>query len=157
WSFHLCTKPVHIPSWRVVILGMMSTPSAGALRQDLVYAARALRRTPGFTIIVIVCLALGTGANTAIFSLLDQVLLRNLPVRDPERLVILHRETMMPGRASADNMETVFSVPAFNDLRQRVRVFDSMVARTGLGVTLTGGQAERASAELVSGNLFEAL
>ncbi|HZU25170.1 MAG TPA: ABC transporter permease, partial [Bryobacteraceae bacterium] len=136
---------------------MMSTRSAGALRQDLLYAARALRRTPGFTVIVIVCLALGTGANTAIFSLLDQVLLRNLPVRDPERLVVLHRETQMPGRAMADNMETVFSVPAFNDLRQRVRVFDSMVARTGLGVTLTGAEATRANAELVSGNFFDGL
>src|SRR5581483_1756954 len=136
---------------------MLSMASAGAVRHDLAYAWRTLRQTPGFALIVVLCLALGTGANTAIFSLLDQALLRTLPVRDPERLVILHRETMMPGAARADNMETVFSVPMYRDLLERARVFDGVIARTGLQVTLTGGEAERANADIVSGNFFEVL
>ncbi|HTP87823.1 MAG TPA: hypothetical protein VMJ34_12795, partial [Bryobacteraceae bacterium] len=93
--------------------------SSGAVGHDLRHALRALLRTPGFTAVVVLCLALGTGANTAIFSLLDQVLLRSLPVRDPASLVILHRETQLPGSAMADNMETVFSVPMSRDLDQR--------------------------------------
>jgi hypothetical protein len=106
---------------------------------------------------VILCLALGTGANTAIFSLLDQILLRSLPVRDAARLVVLHGAAQFPGSASADNMETVFSVPMFHDIRDRTRVFDGVIARTGMGVTLTGGEAERARAELVSGSFFDVL
>ncbi len=127
------------------------------IKHDLRFALRALWRTPGFTAIVVLCLALGTGANTAVFSLLDQVLLRSLPVQDPERLVVLHRASQLPGQASADNMETVFSVPMFRDILNRTRVFDGVIARTGMGVTLTGGNAERATAELVSGNFFEVL
>ena len=128
------------------------------MARDLIYALRSLRRTPGFTAVVILCLALGTGANTAIFSLLDQVLLRTLPVRDPERLVVLHREMgSFEGRSSADNNETVFSLPMYRDLRDRVRVFDGIFARSGMGVTLTGAEAERTSADLVSGNFFNVL
>jgi putative ABC transport system permease protein len=128
------------------------------MARDLVYALRSLRRTPGFTAVVILCLALGTGANTAIFSLLDQVLLRTLPIRDPERLVVLHREIgRFEGRSSADNNETVFSAPMYRDLRDRVRVFDGLIARSGMGVTLTGAEAERTSADLVSGNFFTTL
>jgi predicted permease len=128
-----------------------------AFHHDLRLALRALWRTPGFTAVVVLCLALGTGANTAIFSLLDQVLLRSLPVRDPERLVVLHGPGRLPGSASADNMETVFSVPMFHDIRDRTRVFDGVIARLGMGVTLTGGEAERAAAELVSGDFFNVL
>ena len=59
------------------------------LLQDLRYAVRQLRKTPGFMAVAIITLALGIGANTAIFSLLDQALLRSLPVKDVDRLVIL--------------------------------------------------------------------
>ena len=130
---------------------------SGVVGHDLRHALRALLRTPGFTAVVVLCLALGTGANTAIFSLLDQVLLRNLPVRDPERLVIFHRKAQLPGSAMADNMETVFSIPMSRDLNERVRVFDGVIARSRIGVTLTGGEAQRAAAELVSGNFFNVL
>jgi len=60
------------------------------LTRDLRYALRAIRRSPGFAFIVVLTLGLGIGANTAIFSLMDQVLLRALPIRDPERLVLLN-------------------------------------------------------------------
>ena len=130
---------------------------SGVVGHDLRHALRALLRTPGFTAVVVLCLALGTGANTAIFSLLDQVLLRNLPVRDPASLVILHRGTQLPGSAMADNMETVFSVPMSRDLNERARVFDGVIARSRTGITLTGGEAQRAAAELVSGTFFNVL
>ncbi len=59
------------------------------LRQDLRFALRTLVKSPGFTLVVVVTLALGIGANTAIFTLMDQVMLRALPVREPDRLVVL--------------------------------------------------------------------
>jgi len=67
----------------------MSEEIMSGLLQDLRYALRQLRKAPGFTAVALLILALGIGANTAIFSMLDQILLRNLPVKDADRLIIL--------------------------------------------------------------------
>ena len=99
--------------------------------KDLAFIIRTLRRSPMFTGVAIVSLALGIGANTAIFSLLDQVLLRSLPVRDPQRLVVFHKDYEAPGYSMRDNPEAVFSYPMYRQLRDRDPAFDSVIARSG--------------------------
>jgi predicted permease len=125
------------------------------LSQDFRYALRTLTRTPGFSLIVVLTLGLGIGANTAIFSLTDQVILRLLPVKNARELVQLDG----PGPFSGRTMnERTFSYPMYVDFRDRNDVFDGLVARFGAAATLTQrGQAERVDAELVSGNTFEVL
>ena len=111
-----------------------------------------------FTLVAVLTLALGIGANTAIFSLLSQVLFRSLPVRDPEKLVVLHAEGNAPGMSTSDNKETVFSYPMYRDLRDRNTVFAGVVARSGAPVNVAwAGQTERASADIVTGNFFDVL
>src|ERR1017187_1317491 len=127
--------------------------------KDLVlFSLRTLRRSPLFISIAVLSLALGIGANTAIFSLLDQVTMRSLPVNDPQRLVVLDTEYNASGSSSSDNNETVASYPVYRDLRDRDPAFSGVIARMGFGVTLARqGQAEQLSAELVSGNFFQTL
>jgi predicted permease len=126
---------------------------------DARFAARACARAPLFAAIAILSLALGIGANTAIFSLVDQVLLRSLRVRDPRRIVVLHVSDSFPGWSHSDSRETVFSYPLYKDLRDRSReVFEGVIARASAPVSVSdGGSSERARAELVSGNLFAVL
>ena len=126
--------------------------------KDFVYSLRSLLRSPLFTAAAVVSLALGIGANTAVFSLLDQVVLRSLPVRDPESLVVLHTDYNAPGGANSDNYESVFSYPLYRDLRASDAAFSSILARGGAPVRLAWkGDTEAASAELVSGNYFQTL
>ena len=80
------------------------------LLQDLRYAVRQLRKSPGFAAVAIITLALGIGANTAIFSLLDQALLRSLPVKDVDRLVILKLWAAIPGCRLAYRRQVLFFV-----------------------------------------------
>ena len=90
------------------------------MAQDLRYALRMLRRSPGFTAVAIVSLALGIGANTAVFSVMDTVLLKSLPVEDPERLVLVIPE--------CKTERWIFKNPTFRDLRYRQQVFSGMFA-----------------------------
>ncbi len=129
-----------------------------SLPHDLRYALRNLRHSPGFTAVAVTSLALGIGANTAIFSLLDQALLRLLPVRDPQRLFVLHREQQLPGSGSTDNHEAIFSRPMYLDLAARVHDFEGLAARMSASVDFAfSGQPQSAVAEMVSGNFFEVL
>lgn len=127
-----------------------------AMQADLRYAWRAMRRAPLFTAIAIASLALGIGANTAIFSLVDQVLLRSIAARDPGQLVLL--ESPGPQRAMVFG-RYAFSYPMYRDLRDSNRVFEGLAARYPTPVTLSapGGQGLRVDAELVSGNFFQTL
>jgi predicted permease len=128
------------------------------MRRDLAYSFRTLRRSPLFTTAAVLSLALGIGANTAIFSLLNQVVLRSLPVADPEHLVLLHTDYSAPGSSSSDNAESVFSYPMYRDLRDRDAAFSGLVARMGAPAGLSWhGSTESARGELVSGNFFQAL
>ncbi len=125
---------------------------------ELRFALRTLSRSPMFTAVAVVSLALGIGANTSIFSLLDQVLLRPLPVRHPEQLVVFHQDYKAPGWGMSDNQQTVFSYPLFKDVRDRASMFDGVIARSGARVNvLYGGRTESVGANLVSGNFFEVL
>jgi len=125
---------------------------------DLRFAARTLRRSPGFTLLAVLSLALGIGANTAIFSLLYQVVLRSLPVRDPGALVWLESDDHNFGWTRRDNNLTVYSYPMYKALRDRNEVFSGLVARSSFPATLAWrGEAVRTTAEVVTGNFFEVL
>ena len=101
-----------------------------AILQDIRYAARQLRNAPGFTITAVLTLALAIGANTAIFSLLDQALLRLLPVRDPRSLVVLQGTgKAWHGRISINGgpQEAYFSYPMYKALRDKNQVFEGLI------------------------------
>ena len=126
--------------------------------KDLLFSLRSLRRNPMFTTVAMLSVALGVGASTAIFSLMDQVLFRSLPIHDPERLVLLHREFTPNGQSTSDNFESVFSYPMYRELRDRDPAFSSTILRASACVALShGAQTEAASAEVVSGNFFQTL
>jgi len=139
------------------------------LAQDLRYGIRTLRRTPAFTAIAIVSLALGIGANTAVFSLVDAVLLKSLPVNDPGRLRILTwvRTDKVPveshsgyGTIDAKTGQHVsgsFSYPAYQSFRKNVPQFSDLVAYASQEFTVTAhGTSEYAYGHFVSDNCFSA-
>jgi predicted permease len=123
--------------------------------RDFKYALRSLARTPGFTTIAVLTLALGIGANTAIFTLLDQILLRLLPVRNPQELVLL----TMRGRHYGGNWGgNAISHPMFRDFETHNEVFSDMFCRFPTSASLSfAGQAERIDLEMVSGTYFSTL
>ena len=125
------------------------------LLQDLRYGWRALRRSPGFTTVATLTLALGIGANTAIFTVVNGVVFRPLPFEDPGRVVMLWETTK-------DLPQIFVSYPNYRDLRGRPalqRSFEDVAIYNGYGnAALTGmGNAERVTLGLASGNLFELL
>jgi hypothetical protein len=125
---------------------------------DLRFTFRTLSRTPVFAMVAILSLALGIGANTAMFSLLDQVMFRLLPIRDQERVVVFHFEGRMGGASQSDSDASVFSYPLYRDFRDRSQVFEGVIARSSAAVNiLTNDQAEQAQVEIVSGNFFDVL
>ena len=128
--------------------------------QDVRFGLRMLRKNPGFTAVAIVTLALGIGANTAIFSFTDQVLLRDLPVPHPERLVVLRSPGPTRGHcwSDIDDCAQSFSYPMYQDLRERATVFSGLLAYRQVDLNVSGhGATQTAHGELVSGNFFETL
>ncbi len=128
-------------------------PFIEGIAMDLRYAARALRHSPAFTIVVVLTLALGIGANTAIFTVVRGVLLKPLPHRDGERLVYLRHSMDGPGGASI-----AFSVPEVRDLREGVRSLGGIAEFSAWTLRLerpTG--TERINTGLVTGNYFEVM
>jgi predicted permease len=130
------------------------------LLQDIRYALRQLRKSPAFTLTVIVTLALGIGANTAVFTLFDQVLLRMLPVERPKELVRFNWTGAFSGGDTefGGDRSDFFSYPMYKDLRDRNQVFQGVLAadRAVAGVSWRN-QAENKEAEIVSGNTFQLL
>jgi predicted permease len=122
---------------------------------DLRYALRMLRRSPLFATVAILSLALGIGANTAIFTLLDQILLRKLPVRDPESLVMLYQRGAHNGNNMGDRMQ---SYPIYKDWQTKAEPLAEVLCRRLVSLSLSfDGQTERVDAEMVSGNYFTML
>jgi predicted permease len=130
------------------------------LIQDIRYALRQLRKSPGFTLTVIVTLALGLGANAAVFTLFDQVLLHMLPVERPKELVRFEWTGAFSGSMSSfgGDSDNYFSYPMYKDLRDKNQVFVGMLAadKTSVGVSWHN-QAENEDAEVVTGNYFQLL
>jgi len=137
-----------------------------SLLQDLRYAARMLLKQPGFTLVIVITLALGIGANTAIFSLVDAVLLKSLPVQEPERLMLF-------GKAEQGGMTNdfpnkswdLFSYPFYQEVRQRNEVFSDVASLLSMTWSVHGivntsgssGEMEQIDAQLVSGTYFSVL
>jgi predicted permease len=125
------------------------------LRQDFRFAIRSLGKSPVFTVVALLSIAFGIGANTAIFSLIDQVILRSLPVKDPGRLVLLYRDGSNYGNNRGDK---ALSYPMYQDFRDQNSVFDGVMCRYQGPLSFSAnGSTERISGELVSGNYFQVL
>jgi predicted permease len=124
-----------------------------AILRDIRYSFRRLKKSPAFTAIVVLTLALGIGANTAIFTVVNSVLLRPLPYRAPEQLVsIFHYYP------SLNNLEAPVAGGAFRDYRDKTGSFESVAVETGFGANLTGiGDPERVPGGRVSGDWFHVL
>jgi putative ABC transport system permease protein len=123
------------------------------LLQDLRYGARMLVKKPGFTLIAVITLALGIGANTAIFSIVNTVLLRPLPYPESDQLVLVW------GRLPGHGLDKLgASPPEFADYRAQNQVFSAVACYASLGLNLTGGgEPERITATYVSASLFPVL
>ena len=132
-----------------------------ALMHDLKYGLRMLAKNPGFTAVAVLTLALGIGANTAIFSVMNAGLLRRLPVPEPDRLVRLHTTDQPSNTSQTGYNDTSLTEPAFEQLRQQRQVFSDLVAYVPLSlrkvVVRVGDEPEEANADMVSGNFFSGL
>ncbi len=125
----------------------------GSLIQDLRYGCRALARSPGFTVVAVLTLALGIGATSAIFSVVHWVLLRPLPFPDPERLVLIAEHNLSKGWE-----RFAVSPPNFLDWRERSRAFESMAIANGTSLTVLGAdEPERIQGLAVSSELLPLL
>src|SRR5882757_8593795 len=134
--------------------------------QDFRYALRGMIKNPIFSIIVVATLALGIGANTAIFSLLDAVLLKSLPVQEPERLVLFGKgESQGLSNGFPNGSTDLFSYPFYQEMRQHKEVFTEVASLLSIpwdvhGRVNTGiasADAEQINVQLVSGTYFSVL
>jgi putative ABC transport system permease protein len=124
----------------------------GTLLKDLRYGIRMLAKTPAFTVVAVLSLALGIGANTTVFSLMDAVMLRSLPIQNPEQIVEVATGT------PDDTPHTDFSYPRYVDLRDNNQALSGLVAYMSTNFGLAAGeQTERTRGELVSSNYFSVL
>jgi predicted permease len=127
-------------------------PALDALRQDVVYAARVLRKNPGFTATAVLTLALGVGANTAIFSVVNAELLRPLPFKDSGRLVLVF------STAKNGSRHDVSTYPDFADWRNQNRSFSDMAAYANRSMTIgIGDESVLAQGKRVTTNIFDVL
>jgi predicted permease len=139
---------------------MFGFGSLEILERDVRYGLRTLRRNPGFTAAILITLAFGIGANTAIFSLINAVMLRTLPVAAPEQLVSVGDPSRTGSLHNGPSSMDVFSYPVYKKLRERNPVFTDVLAsgRTGrLDINVDGSTSETATGRLVSTNYFDVL
>src|SRR5215471_16921865 len=120
---------------------------------DFKFALRQLRKSPGFTLVAVLTLALGIGLNTAIFSLINDLFLRGLPFHEPSRVVHLYG-----GDKSRDFVDIGVSAPRYQHWRDGQRLFDGLAAETFFGFTLTGlGDPVQIFGGRVTSNYFDVL
>jgi predicted permease len=136
-------------------------PRLESIWADVRYGLRQLRKSPGFAITAIVTLALGIGANTAVFSVMNAVLLRFLAVADPQQLVYLHYDNQPWGTSQSGYGDTSLPLPVYEQLRTQHHVFSELMAfapLSGQKIAIRfGEEPEEALGEMVSGNFFSGL
>src|SRR5215207_6942332 len=126
--------------------------------RDLLYGFRMLRKSPGFTVVAVVTLALGVGANTAIFQLIDAVRLRTLPVKDPQELVGVQLADMSKARGNFTSDYPIVTNNIWEQIRDRQEAFGGLFAWGTDTLNLSrGGEARLARGMWVSGEFFNAL
>jgi predicted permease len=151
-----------------IAMGKDSNNFFSGILQDIRFALRMLRKSPGFTVVAVLTLALGIGANTAIFSFIDGILLRSLPVKDPQQLVVLrwsaHTRPKLKGHSDYGDClnlsgDCSFSLPFFKNLRDHTNAFSGVAAFAGpLDYDFSGnGPASIAQGQYVSGDFFSTL
>ena len=119
--------------------------------QDLLHSLRLIRKNPAFTFVSVLALALGIGANTAIFSMVNAILLRNLQFKNPQELVWIWS-------TRTDRDKAFFSIPNFIDYREQTKSLQEIVAFANLGANLTdGSNPERLTGVRVTANAFQML
>jgi predicted permease len=133
----------------------------GILR-DLRYAVRSLSHAPGFAITVILIMALGIGANTAVFSVMNAVLLKSLPVADPGRVFYLNIDNQPDGASNTGNSDSSFSYPVYDALRHQDHALSDVIAyvplsNDGKTAVRIGNNPEVAEGDMVGGNFFSGL
>jgi putative ABC transport system permease protein len=134
---------------------MALTRLAEGLGQDVRYGVRQVRANSGFTAAAVLSLALGIAANTSIFTLVDQVLLRLLPVENPRELVQFRMEGGRFGTQNGDGVHT-FSYPLFNTFRDRNTVFSGVTGFASATVSLVSGdRGQSVESAWVAGNFFD--
>jgi putative ABC transport system permease protein len=130
-----------------------------SLHQDLRFGLRMLRKNPGFSVVAVITLALGIGANTAIFTVIDAVMLRSLPVERPEQLVAIGNPAQVHSYGTGTPRTDVFSYPLYREIRDRNTVFSSVLAGSNLQnlrITIERG-AENINGRLVTETYFQTL
>jgi predicted permease len=132
-----------------------------SFQQNLRFALRQLRKTPGVAIVCVLTLALGIGANTAVFSVMNAVLLRSLPVADPSRVFYVYTTSQPQNASNTGNSDSSFSYPVYQALRRQTEVFAEAIAYVPLSIdkiaVRIGSSPEEAEADMVSGNFFSGL
>src|SRR5713101_436409 len=155
-----------IPQEPVVLGTNRSKNMIADLWQDIRYGIRAMKKAPGFTAVVVITLALGIGANTAIFSLLDAVFLKSLPVQKPAELVLFGKgEGKGLTNGFPNGSSDLFSYPFYQDVRQHKEAFADVAALLSISWEVHGrvhtnvetGDAEQIKVQPVSGNYFSVL
>jgi predicted permease len=130
-----------------------------SLLQDIRFALRMLRKNPGFTTVAVLTLALGIGANTAIFTVINALMLRMLPVPEPQQLVVIGDPIHIHSWSSGTPRADIFSYPLYSQVRDYNTVFSSVLASShidSLQIRIDGG-AEKVTGRLVTGNYFQTL
>jgi predicted permease len=127
------------------------------LLQDVRFGARMLRKHPGFSVVAVLTLALGIGVNTALFTVINAVALRPLPVKEPDQIVKVYRKELGQSGRNVSGSATMLAYPEYTSFRDNAQTFSGLTAYADVSLTLGGAEAEEIKGLLVTANYFSVL